>query len=81
VKEAIMFCYTCMMGCFIWVGQLESFSWPFYGFMILSLIFIGDLYLQIRTLNPKACFDAFLSNNYLGGLVFLGVFFQYLHVN
>jgi len=47
----------------------------------LSLIFIGDLYLQIRTLNPKACFDAFLSNNYLGGLVFLGVFFHYLHVN
>ena len=81
VKEAIIFCYTCMMGCLIWVGQLESFSWPFYGFMILSLIFIGVLYLQIRTLNPKACFDAFLSNNYLGGLVFLGVFFHYLHVN
>ena len=29
LKEAIMFCYTCMMGCLIWVGQLESFSWPF----------------------------------------------------
>jgi 4-hydroxybenzoate polyprenyltransferase len=81
VKEAIMFCYTCMMGCLIWVGQLESFSWPFYGFMMLSLIFIGVLYRQIRTLNPKACFDAFLSNNYLGGLVFLGVFFHYLYVN
>ena len=81
VKEAIMFCYTCMMGCLIWAGQLESFSWPFYGFMILNLIFIGVLYLQIRTLNPKACFDVFLSNNYLGGLVFLGVFFHYLHVN
>ncbi|CAM8292769.1 UbiA 4-hydroxybenzoate polyprenyltransferase and related prenyltransferases [Candidatus Methylopumilus universalis] len=81
VKEAIMFCYTCMMGCLIWVGQLENFGWPFYGFIGLSLIFIGFLYRQIRTLNPKACFAAFLSNNYLGGLVFLGVFFHYLHVN
>jgi len=81
VKEAIMFCYTCMMGCLIWVGQLENFGWPFYGFIGLSLIFIGFLYRQIRTLNPKACFAAFLSNNYLGGFVFLGVFFHYLHVN
>ena len=81
VKEAIMFCYTCMMGCLIWVGQSEKFSWPFYGFMMLSLIFIGVFYRQIKTLNPKACFDAFLSNNYLGGLVFLGVFFHYLYVN
>ncbi|CEZ18948.1 p-hydroxybenzoate octaprenyltransferase [Candidatus Methylopumilus planktonicus] len=81
VKEAIMICYTCMMGCLIWVGQLENFGWPFYGFIGLSLIFIGFLYRQIRTLNPKACFAAFLSNNYLGGLVFLGVFFHYLHVN
>jgi len=70
-----------MMGCLIWMGQLESFSWIFYGFMILGLIFIGVLYRQIRTLNPKACFDAFLSNNYLGGLVFLGVFFHYIYVN
>jgi 4-hydroxybenzoate polyprenyltransferase len=81
VKEAIMLCYTCMMGCLIWVGQLENFGWLFYGFIGLSLIFIGFLYRQIRTLNPKACFNAFLSNNYLGGFVFLGVFFHYLHVN
>jgi len=81
VKEAIMFCYTCMMGSLIWVGQLENFGWPFYVFIGLSLIFIGFLYRQIRTLNPKACFAAFLSNNYLGGFVFLGVFFHYLHVN
>ena len=81
LKEAIMLCYTCMMGCLIWVGQLENFGWPFYGFIGLCLIFIGFLYRQIRTLNPKACFNAFLSNNYLGGFVFLGVFFHYLHVN
>ena len=81
VKEAIMLCYTCMMGCLIWVGQLENFGWPFYVFIGLSFFFIGFLYRQIRTLNPKACFAAFLSNNYLGGFVFLGVFFHYLHVN
>jgi 4-hydroxybenzoate polyprenyltransferase len=81
LKEAIMFCYTCMMGCLIWVGQLENFGWPFYGFLMVSLIFIGLLYRQILTLDPKACFDAFLNNNYLGAFVFLGIFFHYLHVN
>lgn len=81
VKEAIMLSYTCMMGCLVWVGLLENFSWGFYVFIALSLIFIGFLYHQIKTLDPEACFAAFLSNNYLGGLVFLGVFFHYLHVN
>jgi len=81
VKEAIMLSYTCMMGCLVWVGLLEHFSWVFYVFIGLSLIFIGFLYRQIKTMDPEACFAAFLSNNYLGGLVFLGVFFHYLHVN
>ena len=81
VKEAIMVSYTCMMGCLVWVGLLENFSWVFYVFISLSLIFIGFLYRQIKTLDPEVCFAAFLSNNYLGGLVFLGVFFHYLHVN
>ncbi len=78
VKEAVMISYALMMGCLCWIGQLENFSWPFYVSMILSLVFIGVLYRQIRTLNPKHCFDAFLSNNYLGGLVFLGIVFNYL---
>ncbi len=81
VKEAIMLSYTCMMGCLVWVGLLENFSWVFYVFIALSLIFIVFLYRQIKTLDPEVCFAAFLSNNYLGGLVFLGVFFHYLHVN
>lgn len=81
VKEAIMLSYTCMMGCLVWVGYLEKFTWPFYGFMGASLLFIGILYRRIKALDPTACFDAFLSNNYLGGLVFLGVFFHYLSVN
>ncbi len=81
VKEAIVLSYTCMMVCLVWIGLLEHFSWVFYVFIGLSLIFIGFLYRQIKNLDPEACFAAFLSNNYLGGLVFLGVFFHYLHVN
>ena len=81
VKEAIVLSYTCMMVCLVWIGLLEHFSWVFYVFIGLSLIFIGFLYRQIKTMDPEACFAAFLSNNYLGGLIFLGVFFHYLHVN
>ena len=81
VKEAIVLSYTCMMVCLVWIGLLEHFSWVFYVFIGLSLIFIGFLYHQIKTMDPEACFAAFLSNNYLGGLIFLGVFFHYLHVN
>ena len=81
VKEAIVLSYTCMMVCLVWIGLLEHFSWVFYVFIGLSLIFIGFLYRQIKIMDPEACFAAFLSNNYLGGLIFLGVFFHYLHVN
>ena len=81
VKEAIVLSYTCMMVCLVWIGLLEHFSWVFYVFIGLSLIFIGFLYRQIKIMDPEACFAAFLSNNYLGGLVFLGVFFHYLQVN
>ncbi|NCW13396.1 MAG: 4-hydroxybenzoate octaprenyltransferase, partial [Chitinophagia bacterium] len=73
VKEAIVLSYTCMMVCLVWIGLLEHFSWVFYVFIGLSLIFIGFLYRQIKIMDPEACFAAFLSNNYLGGLIFLGV--------
>ncbi|MDA7745789.1 4-hydroxybenzoate octaprenyltransferase [Psychromonas sp.] len=62
----------------IGVGLLEQLSWIYY----LALIVAGLLFLlqqkQIQERDKKACFKAFLDNNYVGLVVFIGFFLAYL---
>ena len=59
------------------IGKLENLGWLYY----LSLIIVGILFLrqqkQIKDRNTDACFNAFLDNNYVGLVVFSGLFLTY----
>jgi 4-hydroxybenzoate polyprenyltransferase len=46
------------------------------GVLLAALLAIYQLYL-VRNRDPQLCFKAFLRNNELGVLIFLGVFFSY----
>lgn len=55
------------------VGQIFKLSSPFYfGLSLASLLFIYQQFL-IRTREREACFKAFLNNNWVGAIVFLGI--------
>lgn len=62
----------------LWVGYLTQLSEIFYG----ALLLVGALFIhqknQIATREREACFKAFLQNNYVGLVVFIGIALSYL---
>lgn len=67
----------CVLGLLIWVGVAAALTTTYYvGLVIASGFGLYQQYL-IREREPSACFAAFLNNNWLGGIVFAGIFFAY----
>lgn len=75
---AVMFCYGMALALLAWVGQHLGLAWPFY----LSLLAAAGLALYhwtlIRGRDPEPCFKAFLHNNWIGMVIFIGVASSYL---
>ncbi len=68
---AILFCYISMLGIFVYIGLLKSFSsYYFSGVAVAALLVIWQ-YRMIKNRNQTNCFKAFLANNWIG-LVLLG---------
>ena len=62
----------------VWVGYLAQLGGAFYW----SLLLAGALFIhqqkQIAGREREACFKAFLQNNYVGLVVFIGIALSYL---
>jgi len=60
------------------VGQQFSLNYPYY----LSLIFVAALFVYqqrlIKDRQREACFKAFLNNNWVGVLIFIGIVINYV---
>jgi len=60
------------------VGDMLAFGWPYQ----LSLVAAAGLFsyqqLLIRDRERKACFQAFLHNHWVGLIIFIGIFVEYL---
>ncbi|MBZ2188776.1 4-hydroxybenzoate octaprenyltransferase [Alcanivorax sp. JB21] len=63
----------------LWLlGQGLGFGWPWYLAMAVAAgLFIYQQWL-IRDREPAACFRAFLNNQWVGAVLFAGIFLQYL---
>ncbi len=60
------------------VGWIENLNWIYYaGLLIVSVLFIKQQ-IEIKTRDKKACFKAFLDNNYVGLVIFIALFLNYL---
>lgn len=60
------------------VGYIESLSYIYYfSLLIVSALFMKQQ-IEIKGRDKKACFKAFLDNNYVGLVIFLALFFNYL---
>ena len=66
-----------MLGLLIWVGVLAGRGpWYWVGLAVATGIGIYQQRL-IRDRDLRGCFEAFLSNNYLGMAVFVGLLLDY----
>lgn len=62
----------------ILLGWIESLHWVYFmALLVVAGLFIRQQ-IQIKNRDRKACFKAFLDNNYVGFAVFAGLFVSYL---
>jgi len=57
--------------------QLEMTNWYYFSLLLASLLLIYQQFL-IRDRLPGPCFRAFLNNNWVGTIIFVGVLINYL---
>lgn len=75
---AVMACYAAMWLIIAGVGARLSLSWPFWLGMAAAAGCAVYHYFLIRERDRMRCFAAFRHNNWLGAMIFAGIFFHYL---
>ena len=75
---AVMLCYAVTLGIIAWVGYQLHRGWAFYGGLLVAAGIMGVHYTWIRGRERMPCFKAFLHNNYVGGVIFVGIVIDYL---
>lgn len=70
---AVMLCYTVFLGLMIWVGVQAHLRWAYFGSLVCAAGVAVYHYTLIRHRDRQACFQAFLHNNWIGMIIFIGV--------
>ena len=70
---AVMFCNIAMLVALAVIGKTIGLGWPFWVGLAAAASIAVYHYILIRERNPSRCFYAFLHNNYLGAVVFVGL--------
>jgi 4-hydroxybenzoate polyprenyltransferase len=74
---AIMGCYLVMLGLLLLSGWMMALQWPFYVGLLLATGLTIYHYILIRHRERQLCFKAFLHNNWVGAVIFLGLLASY----
>lgn len=76
-RIAIALLQLAMIGSLIQVGLLTHLSWIFYVGIGIAAVLFTMQFKQTTTRNRDACFNAFLSNNWVGLVLFMGILAHY----
>ncbi len=74
---AIMLCYAIMIGLLAYIGRLLGFGKFYFAGLAAALMLIIMQYQLIKKRLKTDCFKAFLHNNWIGLVIFLGLILQY----
>ena len=78
---AVMFCYAMLLGLLASLGWYLGFAWIYFAALVLAAGLAYRHYLMIRSRSREACFKAFLHNNWIGAVIFVGLTLQYVAVS
>ena len=73
----IMFFYLAMLTLLACVGHCLHLSWPYYVGLFAALSVVLYHYHLIKNREETKCFKAFLHNNWVGALIFVGILMNY----
>ncbi len=75
---ALILCfYIAMLAMMAYVGHLLNVHWPYYVSLICALGVVFYHYQLIKHREEAGCFKAFLHNNWLGAVLFVGILMNY----
>ena len=74
---AVMVCYAIMLGLLAYVGRLLGFGKFYFAGLAAALGLVLWQYQLIKKRVKADCFDAFLANNWIGLVIFMGFVAQY----
>jgi 4-hydroxybenzoate polyprenyltransferase len=75
---AVMLCYGLSFMLIAYVGLAAGLGVPFMGGMLAAFALAGYHYRLIRDRQGPGCFKAFLHNNWVGAVIFMGIALDYL---
>ncbi len=74
---AIMLCYAATLGIYVWVGVTLGFGWLYWLGWAAAVGCAIYHYTLIKNRERMPCFAAFRHNNWLGGVLFVGIAAHY----
>ncbi len=74
---AVMTCYAIMLGLLAYVGKLMEFGKCYYSGLATALLLAFWQYVLIKSRDKSHCFKAFLHNNWIGLVIFMGLVAEY----
>ncbi len=75
---AVMLCYAMTLAIIGWVGWTLHLGWAFYAGLVVAAGIFGLHYTWIRGRQRMPCFKAFLHNNWVGLVIFVGIVVDFL---
>jgi 4-hydroxybenzoate polyprenyltransferase len=74
---AVMVCHALFLLIMVWVGRLFRPGWHFYLALGVAAFLVAIQFRTIRSRDPADCFRAFRQNNWIGAVIFAGIFASY----
>jgi 4-hydroxybenzoate polyprenyltransferase len=70
---AVMASYALMLVLLLVLGLNLSLAWPYYAGLLAAGAMMGYHWVLIRDRSREGCFKAFRHNNWVGGVIFVGI--------
>ena len=67
-----------VLFCFVLLGLMNSYSFLYYIFLLISLFSVIYQHLLVKSRKPYQCISAFENNNIFGLIITFGLLFSYI---
>lgn len=74
----VMLCQMIFLSLMFWIGIMKQLNFAYYFGLAMALWLVFYQYRLIHHREPDSCFKAFLNNNRIGAVIFVGIAIDFL---